>query len=82
MSQEALDAKARKWMSMQARRFGNRKKGYVDTGKQSLPPEHLRKIIKDHGDMSNRKFRQDKRVHLGALKVLARRISSLVSSLS
>jgi hypothetical protein len=35
-------------------------------------------IIKDHGDMSNRKFRTDKRVHLGALKVssqLARRES-------
>ena len=69
MSQEALDAKARKWTAMQARRFGNRKKGYVDTGKQPLPPEHLRKIIKDHGDLSNRTFRQDKRVHLGALKV-------------
>jgi len=35
---------------------------------QDLPPEHVRKIIKDHCDMSNRKFRNDKCVHLGALK--------------
>ena len=32
-----------------------------------LPPEVLRKIIKDHGDMSSKRFRQDKRVYLGAL---------------
>jgi pre-mRNA-processing factor 8 len=30
-----------------------------------MPREHLRKIIKDHGDMSSKKFRHDKRVYLG-----------------
>ena len=25
-----------------------------------MPPEHVRKIIRDHGDMSSRKFRHDK----------------------
>ena len=33
-----------------------------------MPVEHLRKIVKDHGDLSSRKFRNDKRVYLGALK--------------
>lgn len=71
MSEEQVEQKARKWRALQARRYlGSAKTGgIVDTGKQSLPPEHLRKIIRDHGDMSNRKYRQDKRVHLGALKV-------------
>lgn len=69
MSQEQLDLKARKWASLQSKRFGSSRKTHVDPGKQSLPPEHIRRIIKDHGDMSNRKFRADKRVHLGALKV-------------
>ena len=36
--------------------------------KDPLPPEVLRKIIKDHGDMSSKKFKQDKSVYLGALK--------------
>lgn len=70
MSQEQLAQKERKWRALQAKRFGDKRKtGIIDTGKQPLPAEHLRKIIRDHGDMSNRKFRQDKRVHLGALKV-------------
>lgn len=30
-----------------------------------MPPEHIRKIIRDHGDMSSRKYRHDKRVYLG-----------------
>ena len=33
-----------------------------------MPVEQLRKIVKDHGDMSSRKFRNDKRIYLGALK--------------
>jgi hypothetical protein len=38
-----------------------------------MPPEHVRKIVKDHGDMSSRKFRHDKRVYLGALKYIPHR---------
>lgn len=51
MSQDQLDAKARKWNSLQGRRFGATRKTHVDPGKQMLPPEALRRIIKDHGDM-------------------------------
>jgi pre-mRNA-processing factor 8 len=64
LSAAALAQKSKKWTQTQSRRFGDRKgkTGIIDTGKQELPPEHLRKIMKDHGDMSNRKFRSDKRV--------------------
>jgi pre-mRNA-processing factor 8 len=80
MSQQGLDAKARKWNALQSKRFGSsRKTAYVDTGKQSLPAEHVRKILKDHGDMSNKKFRNDKRVHLGALKYVPHAVLKLVS---
>lgn len=83
MPQEQLDAKARKWQQSQSRRFGDRrgKTGILDTGKQELPPEHVRKIIKDHGDMSNRKFRNDKRVHLGALKYVPHAMLKLLENL-
>jgi hypothetical protein len=46
-----------------------------------MPPEHLRKIIKDHGDMSSRKFRRDKRVYLGALKYVPHAIFKLLENM-
>ncbi|KAF7291692.1 Pre-mrna-processing-splicing factor 8 [Mycena chlorophos] len=79
---EALAQKSMKWVQMQRKRYGEKRKGgYVDMGKQDLPPEHVRKIIKDHGDMSNRKFRNDKRVHLGALKYVPHAVMKLLENL-
>jgi len=46
-----------------------------------LPPEVLRKIIKDHGDMSSKRFRQDKRVYLGALKYIPHAIFKLLENM-
>ena len=59
LTPDQLASKARKWKQSQSRKYGERrgKTAFVDTGKQELPPEHVRKIVKDHGDMSNRKFR-------------------------
>lgn len=50
MSQDALDAKARKWIAMQNRRF-NKKKTVSNPVTIEMPPEHVRKIIKDHGEL-------------------------------
>lgn len=46
-----------------------------------MPREHVRKIIKDHGDMSNRKFRHDKRVYLGALKYVPHAVLKLLENM-
>lgn len=35
-----------------------------------MPPEHLRKIVRDIGDVSQKKFSVDKRAYLGALKFM------------
>jgi pre-mRNA-processing factor 8 len=48
MSQEALDRKKTKWIAMQNRRF-NKKKTVSNPIAIEMPPEHVRKIIKDHG---------------------------------
>lgn len=65
-AEEKLAEKARKWQQLQAKRYAEKRKfGFVDAQKEDMPPEHLRKIIRDHGDMTNRKFRHDKRVYLG-----------------
>ena len=41
----------------------------------------MRKILKDHGDMSSRKFRSDKRVYLGALKFIPHAVYKLLENM-
>ncbi|KAL4539196.1 hypothetical protein Ndes2526B_g02545 [Nannochloris sp. 'desiccata'] len=77
-----LEEKARKWQQMNAKRYAStRKFGYVQAPKEEMPPEHVRKIIRDHGDMSSRKFRHDKRVYLGALKFIPHAVYKLLENM-
>jgi pre-mRNA-processing factor 8 len=41
----------------------------------------VRKIIKDHGDMTSKKFRHDKRVYLGALKYVPHAVLKLLENM-
>ncbi|KAI3836686.1 hypothetical protein MKW92_024921 [Papaver armeniacum] len=69
-SEAILEEKARK------------KFGFVDTQKEDMPPEHVRKVIRDHGDMSSsKKYRQDKRVYLGALKFIPHAVYKLLENM-
>lgn len=69
--QSKYEQKKKEWLRIQKNRFGEkRKKGYVDTQKVDMPPEHLRKIVRDIGDVSQKKFSADKRAYLGALKFM------------
>lgn len=66
---EALIIRSRKWQQRRMKKFNQvEKKTIVNMQTNEMPVEHLRKIVKDHGDLSSRKFRNDKRVYLGALK--------------
>jgi pre-mRNA-processing factor 8 len=77
-----LDDKADKWRKLNSKRYeGKRKFGYVHVQKEDMPPEHIRKIVKDHGDMTNRKFRHDKRVYLGALKYVPHAVYKLLENM-
>lgn len=59
-TEDQLEEKARKWQQMNAKRYGSKRKfGYQQAQKVDMPPEHVRKIIKDHGDMSNKKVRHE-----------------------
>ena len=46
-----------------------------------MPPEHVRKIIRDHGDLTAKKFRADKRVYLGALKFVPHAVYKLLENM-
>ena len=46
-----LDEKARKWMQLNTKRYGEKRKfGFVETQKEDMPPEHVRKIIRYYGN--------------------------------
>lgn len=46
-----LDEKARKWMQLNTKRYGEKRKfGFVETQKEDMPPEHVRKIIRYYND--------------------------------
>lgn len=73
---------AKKWAQLNSKRYGEKRKfGYVEPQKEDMPPEHVRKIIKDHGDMSSKKFRHDKRVYLGALKYMPHAVLKLLENM-
>jgi pre-mRNA-processing factor 8 len=77
-----LEAKSAKWQALSAKKYGEKKKfGFVDVYKEDMPPEHVRKIIKDHGDMTSKKFRHDKRVFLGALKFVPHAVYKLLENM-
>ena len=46
-----------------------------------MPPEHLRKIVKDIGDVSQKKFSNDKRSYLGALKFMPHAVLKLLENM-
>lgn len=77
-----LDTKAKKWIQANRKRFSKQKKsGLVDSYKEDMPPELVRKIIRDHGDMSSKKFRHDKRIYLGALKYVPHAVYKLLENM-
>ena len=62
----------------------NGKKPRIDMAhapKSLMPPEHVRKIVRDHGDLSHKKYAKDKRVHLGALKYVPHAILKLLENM-
>ena len=78
----AAEERTRRWLKANAARYAERKKfGAQDVDKVDMPLEHLRKIVRDHGDMSSRKYRTDKRVYLGALKFVPHAIMKLLENM-
>lgn len=49
--------------------------------KIEMPPEHLRKIISDHTDMTSKRFDYDKKIYLGAMKYLPHSILKLLENM-
>ena len=79
-----IDARSQAWNKHNTKRFAKKKSnsgGQVNAMKDELPPEHVRKILRDHGDLSAKKFRYDKRVYLGALKYVPHAVFKLLENM-
>ncbi|SBT31059.1 pre-mRNA-processing-splicing factor 8, putative (PRPF8) [Plasmodium ovale wallikeri] len=76
-----IKEKARKWKMLNNKKYMKKKKYGVVEEKEEMPCEHLRKIVKEHGDMSNKKYRYDKRVYLGALKYIPHAVFKLLENI-
>lgn len=72
------------WIRTQKRKFGETRgkgKSLVHSTKPDMPPEHLRKVIKDHGDLSTKRAATDKRSYLGALKFIPHAVLKLLENM-
>ena len=82
--EKILNAKSKQWRQFNTKKFSAqiKKSRFSQNGeKDPLPPEVLRKIVKDHGDMSSKKFKQDKSVYLGALKYVPHAIFKVLENI-
>lgn len=67
---------------MNKKRYNTKRRfGHVEAPKEDMPPEVLRQIMRDHGDMSKLQFRHDKRVYLGALKYVPHAVFKLLENM-
>ncbi|KAM3481951.1 hypothetical protein MY8738_004260 [Beauveria namnaoensis] len=74
--------KKQEWLRHQRNRFGEKRRGgFVETQKADMPPEHLRKIVRDIGDVSQRRYTNDKRSYLGALKFMPHAVLKLLENM-
>ena len=77
-----LEKKQIRWQKINNKKYNKKRTfGFVDPNKTEMPPEHLRKIMRDHGDLSAREVQTDKRVYLGALKYLPNAVYKLLENM-
>ncbi|KGK37639.1 hypothetical protein JL09_g3204 [Pichia kudriavzevii] len=82
--QDILKARAKKWLLLQKNRFTEKKiqKGsHVHNVKYEMPPEHIRKIMNNQGDLSSKAFNSEKRAMLGALRYMPHALLKLLENM-
>ena len=69
-NEDEVQRRAAKWKKLNAKRYAERRKFGANTTsqKEDMPAASVRAIVKQRGDMTNKKFNSDRRVYLGALK--------------
>ena len=79
-----LDERVREWRSVNARRYAvvsDSRTTLATLGKQEAPAEYLRKIVKDRGDMSDPKYRDQRRLFVGAMRYIPHALFKLFENM-
>lgn len=80
----SLEEKARRWAKMQSKRYSHNKRMQTSASvpqKELMPPDFIRKIMQDHGDMSSKRYQTEKRIYLGALKYIPHAVYKLLENI-
>ena len=78
----SLDEKAKRWAKLQKKRYAHKKlQTFSAPQKEQLPPDFLRKILQDHGDMSSKRYASEKRIYIGALKYVPHALYKLLENI-
>lgn len=68
---DAVADRAARWAKMRKTHYSDAPAFSASSfQKEKMPPELLRKIVRDHGDLSHRKFKDERKGYVGALKYL------------
>ncbi|GAV48190.1 hypothetical protein ZYGR_0I04870 [Zygosaccharomyces rouxii] len=81
MKRKLEDGKVSKVSRKKLKKLKKSGRGQVQAQKPELPPEHLRKIIESHTDMTSKRFNHEKRAFLGALKYMPHAILKLLENM-
>ena len=77
-----MEEKSKRWAKLQSKRYAHKKmQTFTAPQKEKLPPDFLRKILQDHGDMSSKRFQTEKRLYLGALKYVPHALYKLLENI-
>ncbi|KAL6450089.1 PRP8 Pre-mRNA-splicing factor 8 [Candida maltosa Xu316] len=74
------NSQKRKWSNIAAK-TKPKKGSQIIPHKPEMPPQHLRKIMFDHADLTSSKVAADKRSHLGSLKYLPHALLKLLENM-
>jgi pre-mRNA-processing factor 8 len=79
---EFMLERRKEWLKLNRQRHNVRESFKAATStKAALPPEYLRKIIRDHGDLSAPKFKDHRRLYIGALRFMPHAILKLLENI-
>jgi len=78
----SLEEKTKRWAKLQKKRYSHKKMNVFSAPqKELMPPDFLRKILQDHGDMSSKRYQTEKRLYVGALKYVPHALYKLLENI-
>eukprot|EP00760_Papus_ankaliazontas_P008488 PhM_4_TR13843/c0_g1_i1/m.79014/K12856/PRPF8, PRP8; pre-mRNA-processing factor 8 len=80
--EDEWERRAQQWVTNNRRRYcPEHTTKLKQTTKDKMPPEYLRKIVRDHGDMTSKRFKTERSTVAGALRYTPHAIAKLLENM-